>query len=145
MKNIPIIIGADHAGFALKEKIKLSLAAKQVTLRDLTPTFVDGDDYPKVGFDVARAVSKNPKARGILVCGSGIGIAIAANRINGARAFDAHSVEEVKLAREHNDANVIVLSGWKMKNAEALKMIEAFLTTPFSKVVRHKRRVKELG
>lgn len=144
MKQSHIVIGADHAGFALKEKIKLALASEHVDVRDLTPVFVDGDDYPKVGFDVARAVAKNPKTRGILVCGSGVGISIAANRVKGARAFDAHTVGETILAREHNDANIIALSGWKTRNTEALKMIEAFLTTPFSKATRHKRRVKQL-
>ncbi len=145
MKQSYIVIGADHAGFALKEKIKQALTSERMEVRDLTPNFVDGDDYPKVGFEVARAVSKNPKVRGILVCGSGVGISIAANRVKGTRAFDAHSVDEVKLAREHNDVNIIALSGWKMKNTEALKMIEAFLTTAFSKAARHKRRVKLLG
>ncbi len=144
MKQHRIIIGADHAGFALKEKIKRSLVAEQVDIHDLTPVFVEGDDYPKVGYDVARAVSKNPKARGILVCGSGVGVTIAANRIKGARAFDARTVGETVLAREHNDVNIIALSGWKTKNTEALKMIEAFLKTPSSKSARHRRRVKQL-
>ena len=74
-------------GFALKEKIKQALTSERMEVRDLTPNFVDGDDYPKVGFEVARAVSKNPKVRGILVCGSGVGISIAANRVKGARAL----------------------------------------------------------
>ena len=96
MKQSYIVIGADHAGFALKEKIKQALTSERMEVRDLTPNFVDGDDYPKVGFEVARAVSKNPKVRGILVCGSGVGISIAANRVKGTRAFDAHSVDEVE-------------------------------------------------
>lgn len=145
MKQSHIVIGADHAGFALKEKIKQALASEHVDVRDMTPVFVDGDDYPKVGFDVARAVAKSPKARGVLVCGSGVGMTIAANRVKGARAFDARTVGETILAREHNDVNVIALSGWKIDVKTAISLINAFLKTPFSKATRHKRRVKQLG
>lgn len=139
-----LILGADHAGFELKEKIKKYLVAQKYALKDLSPELVAGDDYPAIGSRVARAVAKDSQARGILVCGSGIGVAIAANRIKGARAFAAHTAEEVKQAREHNNANIITLSGWNMDARYAMRLIETFLTTAFSKAERHKRRVKQL-
>lgn len=140
-----LILGADHAGFALKEKVKKRLAAKKLTVIDLTPAHIAGDDYPEIGKRVARAVAKDPQARGIIICGSGVGVAIAANRVKGARAFAAHSSLETKLAREHNDANIISLSGWNIDASYAMQMITTFLTTAFSKAKRHRRRVKQLG
>ncbi|MCI0479516.1 RpiB/LacA/LacB family sugar-phosphate isomerase [Candidatus Uhrbacteria bacterium] len=145
MHQTTIHLGADHAGFALKEKVKADLMRRGFDVRDATPRFKDGDDYPLVGTKVAKAVATDPKARGILVCGSGVGVAIAANRVKGARAVDGHSPAEVKLAREHNDANVLTLSGWSLKPATAAKLVDAFLSTPFSTAVRHRRRVKQLG
>lgn len=144
MTSSPLFIGADHAGFDLKERIKVFLP-NNVFIEDLSPVYTDGDDYPDIANKVAKQVVKHPGSRGILVCGSGVGVTIAANRLKGVRAFDAHSVEEVELAREHNDANVISLSGWHEKPAQAKKMIEAFLKTPASKEQRHVRRVKKLG
>lgn len=140
-----LILGADHAGFELKEKVRKSLVALKYKIQDLSPEFTADDDYPEIGKRVARMVAKDPQARGILICGSGIGIAISANRVKGARAFDAHTADEASLAREHNNANIITLSGWSMDTRYALKLISAFLSTPFSKAERHKRRVKQLG
>lgn len=139
-----IFIGADHAGFALKEHLKKKLDAKKYTLVDLSPTFKAGDDYPKHGFRVARHVAKMKDARGILVCGSGVGVSIAANRVKGARAFDAYDGRTTKLAREHNDANIIALSGWHQNATTAKKMVDLFLKTKFSSAPRHHRRVKQL-
>jgi ribose 5-phosphate isomerase B len=73
-----------------------------------------------------------------------VGVAIAANRVKGVRAFDGHAVAEVKLAREHNDANVLTLSGWKMSAKAAMKLVDVFLKTPFSNAARHRRRVRQL-
>ncbi|MBU0540178.1 RpiB/LacA/LacB family sugar-phosphate isomerase [Patescibacteria group bacterium] len=140
-----LILGADHAGFELKEKLKKYLTAQKYKIQDLSPEFIADDDYPEIGKRVARMIAKNPLARGILICGSGVGVTIAANRIKGVRAFDAHSVEEVRLAREHNNANLITLSGWSMDARYALQLIAAFLSTPFSKAARHHQRVKQLG
>ena len=144
MRQFHLYLGADHAGFALKEKLKSALLKRGCTLIDLSPTFQVNDDYPLHAQRVAQAVAKNAKTRGVLICGSGIGVSIAANRNKGIRAFDAHDVKEVVLAREHNDANVIALSGWRMTEKQALALIEAFLQTPFSKAARHRRRVKQL-
>ena len=111
----------------------------------LSPTFVAGDDYPSHGFRVARHVAKTKDARGILVCGSGVGVSIAANQIKGARAFDAFDARTTKLAREHNDANIIALSGWHLPAAKAKHLVDLFLKTKFSGATRHHRRVKQLG
>jgi len=81
----------------------------------------------------------------VLVCGSGIGVSIAANRVSGVRAFDAYDEKTVRLAREHNDANVIALSGWKQTRKESTKLLDIFLKTKFSSAKRHHRRVKQLG
>jgi len=144
MKASLIFLGADHAGFDLKEKVKTMLP-NNVVIEDVSPVFMDGDDYPDVAKKVAQKVAKHSGSRGILVCGSGVGVSIAANRVKNVRAFDAHSEEETKMAREHNDVNVMSLSGWKVKPAVAKKLIETFLNTNASKEARHKRRVVKLG
>lgn len=162
MTKLRIYLGADHAGFALKEKLKTWLTAGRDTSRpynngrsamagrpyaiiDLSPRFRAGDDYPKHGFAVARRVAKTPGSRGVLVCGSGVGVAIAANRVKGARTFDAYDERAVKHAREHNDANVIALSGWHTPLSKAKKLVGIFLKTKFSSAARHHRRVRQLG
>ncbi|MCR4278506.1 MAG: RpiB/LacA/LacB family sugar-phosphate isomerase [bacterium] len=144
MKPSIIYLGADHAGFELKEKIENWLLNNGYCVEDLSPTLTKGDDYPKIGFHLAKIVSKEPTSRGILICGSGVGVTIAANRVNGARAFTAHSVPEATRAREHNNANIISLSGWNMSAKKATTLLQIFFNTPFSKVSRHARRVKQL-
>lgn len=138
-----IILGADHAGFALKEKIKDKLTRSGWTVRDMTPDFHSGDDYPAIGRMVANKV-RGLSTRGIVVCGSGEGVAIAANRVAGARAVVGHSVNQIKKSREHNDMNMLALSGWETSLPEAMRLIRAMTDTPFSKETRHRRRVKDL-
>ena len=145
MPKQTIFLGADHAGYALKERTKAWLSSHGFDVRDLSPRLRAGDDYPKHGFAVARRVAKTKGSRGVLVCGSGVGVSIAANRIKGARAFDAYDTRTVKLAREHNDANIIALSGWHTPAAKAKKLVRIFLSTKFSAAQRHLRRVKQLG
>lgn len=145
MKKTKIFLGADHAGFGLKEELKRWLDKTGVAYKDLSPIYTDEDDYPEIAFAVAKKVSKTKGARGILICGSGVGVTIAANRVKGIRAFDAFDTQTVKLAREHNDANVIALSGWHLTTTEAQKLVKLFLETAFSKAKRHHRRVKMLG
>lgn len=145
MNHSPLFLGADHAGFKLKEAIKSGLAKKGVVVTDLSLVFKDGDDYPAIGRRVALRVTRSANSRGLIVCGTGVGVAIAANRVKGIRAVDGHSVDEVKRTRNDENVNVLTLSGWKMKPAMALKMISAFLATPFSTAERHHRRVKQLG
>ncbi|MFA5184899.1 MAG: RpiB/LacA/LacB family sugar-phosphate isomerase [Patescibacteria group bacterium] len=145
MKNTTIYLGADHAGFGLKEELKPFLQKIGIIYMDLAPVFTDEDDYPQIATAVAKRVAKTKDALGVLVCGSGVGVTMAANRVKGVRAFDAYDEQTVKLAREHNDANVIALSGWRQSATEAKKLLKTFFATEFSKAPRHHRRVKMLG
>jgi ribose 5-phosphate isomerase B len=140
-----LIIGADHAGFALKEKLAHALCKKKITVEDSTPAFVEGDDYPEIGKRVARYVARRTGTMGILICGSGVGMVIAANRIKGARAMLGRDVSEVKRARMDDDVNIICLSGWSTDLRQALKLVDAFVKTNASKAPRHVRRVKQLN
>src|SRR5690349_5678839 len=104
-----VALGSDHAGFAYKEKAKAYLESKGYEVIDFGTYSTDRADYPDFGHKAAEAVASGEAERGLLVCGSGIGISIAANRHNGVRAVDAVTTEMAKLAREHNDANVLAL------------------------------------
>lgn len=144
-KPSPIYLGADHAGFTLKEMVKAqSVKRKAQSMIDLSPTMIEGDDYPLEARKVAMAVRNDPRALGILVCGTGHGMEIAANRISGVRAIVARTEQDAKLGREHNHANVLVLGGWITKPAMAKKIVDAFLKARPSKEKRHVRRVKQL-
>jgi ribose 5-phosphate isomerase B len=145
MKKTNLFLGADHAGFGLKEELKKWLDKSGIGYKDLSPVYTDEDDYPEIAFAVAKKVARTKGARGILICGSGVGVAIAANRLKGVRSFDAFDERTVKLAREHNDANVIALSGWHLTATEAQKLLKIFFVTKASTAERHKRRVKQLG
>ena len=139
-----IYLGADHAGFHLKEKIKAWMDKHAIAYEDLGNTaFNPDDDYPDYAEKVARAVVRN-NSLGILICGSAQGVCIAANKIKGARAAIPYSLKEARLAREHNDANIICLSGWFIHFHKATKIVEKFLTTPFSEAPRHRRRVEKI-
>ena len=139
-----IYLGADHAGFKLKEKIKVWMEKHAIAYEDLgNTTFNPDDDYPDYAEKVARAVVRN-NSLGLLICGSAQGVCIAANKIKGARAAIPYSLKEARLAREHNDANIICLSGWFIHFHKATKIIEKFLTTPFSQEARHIRRVNKI-
>ncbi len=152
-----LIMAADHAGYKLKQKLAAELIKKGYEVMDLTPHYAEGDDYPGVANSLVRFVATSQRRNvlgtrdagrgtmGVLICGSGIGVCIAANRHKGIRAGNAHDVAEVKLAREHNDINVLCLSGWKTKPADALKLVDAFAKTKTSTAARHKRRIKQLG
>lgn len=141
-----IYIGADHGGFELKEKIKTWLTAAGRAYEDLGALVLDAsDDYPQFAFSVAKHVAKNPSEhQGILVCRSGGGMAIAANRVKGARAVDCQSKEAVVHAREHNNANILVLGADFIDEATAQQLIDTWLATPFSNDPRHVRRVAAL-
>ncbi len=146
-----LIMAADHAGYKLKQKLAAELVKKGFEVMDVTPHFEEGDDYPLVAKSLVKQMvaptTPNPSSgrRGILICGSGVGVCIAANRFAGIRAAHSQDVKEIKQAREHNDINVLCLSGRKTKPAEALKLVEAFVKTIASPAARHKRRVKQLG
>ncbi len=139
-----IYLGSDHAGFALKEKIKRWLEKNQYPYQDLGNFVLDvTDDYPDFAVKVAKAVTSK-KTFGILLCGSAQGMCITANKIKGARAVVPFSLKEARLAREHNDANIICLSGWYFHFHKATQLLQKFLTTPFSKEARHVRRLNKI-
>lgn len=142
---LPLLIAADHAGWQRKETLKKKLTALGVPTHDLTPTFKAGDDYPLVAKKLAQRVSAVADARGILVCGSGVGMAIAANRVKRVRAVEGFSPAQMKLARKHNDVNVLTLGAWHVTVAKEMPIINAFLNTKTSNATRHHRRVKQLG
>jgi ribose 5-phosphate isomerase B len=139
-----IIIGSDHAGFKLKERIKSELERLKYKVEDVSPKFKKADDYPPIGMKLARRVVKT-KNRGILVCGSGVGMTIAANRIKGARVVLGHDAREIERARIDDDVNILALSGWKTTLAMAMGMFKKFMKTKASILPRHRRRVKQLG
>ena len=138
-----IAIGADHAGFALKEKLRHRLAAEGHEVLDFGAESAESCDYPDFAQPVARDVAQGRADRGILVCSTGIGMAIAANKIGGVRAVPAQSEDEVRLTREHNDANVLTLGARYLDEERAAGLIDLFLNTEFAGG-RHARRVAKI-
>ncbi len=137
-----IAIGSDHAGFSYKGKISKILRDRGFDVLDLGTDSPDSTDYPTYAEAVARKVSAGEADRGILVCGSGIGVAITANKVAGVRAANCLTPEMARLAREHNDANVLTI-GERLVDADLLsEIIETFIKTPASPVERHRRRVE---
>jgi ribose 5-phosphate isomerase B len=136
-------IGADHAGFALKEHLKKFLQTKGFDIRDWgAKKLVKSDDYPDYALKVGKAVQK--KGIGILVCGSAEGICMAANKIRGIRAAAVWTLQNAKLSRQHNDANILCLSGWQLPKKTAEKIVLTWLRTPFSGEKRHMRRIQKI-
>jgi ribose 5-phosphate isomerase B len=138
-----IIIGSDHAGFQLKEHLKKTLS-KEITFIDVGTNSADSVDYPDFGFAVADKIAKGEAEFGIVICGSGIGISIAANRNPKVRCALCVTENMAKLARQHNDANVLALGARLVSAPEAEDIIAAFLETPFEGG-RHAKRVEKLG
>jgi ribose 5-phosphate isomerase B len=140
-----IAIAADHAGFSLKEALRERLGAAGHDLIDLGTYSPESTDYPDYAVAVAGKVASGEADRGILVCSTGIGMSIAANKIAGIRAaVGAHS-EAVRLTREHNDANVIALGAKFLSAGEAEQFVDIFLTTNFDGGARHARRIEKIA
>jgi len=135
-----IFIACDHAAFAAKEALKASLASGH-ELSDLGTHSADSVHYPEYAAKLALEVLKHPGSRGILLCGSGIGVSIAANRFKGIRAALCHDVDDAEMCRRHNDANVICLAGRKTPAALMAEMCQKFLSTAFEGG-RHQTRVE---
>ena len=140
-----IAIAADHAGFTLKEALRERLSADGHQLTDVGTFSEESTDYPDFAFRVGKAVAKGRCDRGILVCGSGIGMSIAANKVPGVRAALVWSVKTAGLAAEHNRANVLCVPGRLATLSEIRKFVKAWLTTPADPSQRHERRVKKIG
>ncbi len=127
-----IIIGADHAGFELKQKVKARLEARGLAIEDVGTHSSESVDYPKIAHAVAGAVEAGRCERGVVVCGTGLGVSMAANRHAGVRAALAYDEDTARLSREHNDANVLALGGRSLDHAKALRILEVWLDTPFA-------------
>ena len=140
-----VAIGADHGGFELKAKLIALLRAKGVEVADLGTHSPEPCDYPQVGYKVASAVAQRRFDRGILLCKSGIGIAIAANKVPGVRAAVCADTFDAQRSRAHNDANVLVLGAEKLSDANAKRVLETWLATPFESGGRHERRVRQIA
>ena len=138
-----VAIGSDHAGFELKQKVAGWLKARGLTVLDLGPDSADRVDYPDFASKVARALRDGQAARGVLVCGSGIGISIRANRFSGIRAANCTLVHQARLCREHNDANVLCLGQRVVGEGLAEDILETFLNPPFEGG-RHAARVDKI-
>jgi ribose 5-phosphate isomerase B len=138
-----ISLGADHAGYQLKEKIKQRLAQQGIEVTDHGTTSIDSVDYPDYARDVAHDVAQKRADWGILVCGSGVGMAMAANKVPGVRAANVTSETEAQLSREHNDANVLAIGARILDDASAFKIVDTWLHTGFAGG-RHQRRVDKI-
>ncbi|MEQ8708701.1 MAG: ribose 5-phosphate isomerase B [Rhodospirillales bacterium] len=139
-----IAVGSDHAGFAMKEMLKAVLEQAGHSVRDLGAYNLESVDYPDFGNAVAASVASGDTECGLVVCGTGIGISIAANRNPGARAALCHSALEARLARQHNNANILALGARIIGEEAAKDCLRAFLETEFEGG-RHARRVAKLG
>ena len=138
-----IFISSDHAGFKLKEDIKLFLKKKKYNLIDLGPNNDNRVDYADYAHPVAKKVKMNKNNKGILVCGSGMGMNIVANRHKNIRAAQCYNVKSTKLSRLHNDANIITLGSRLISKKNALNCVSIFLKTKFEGG-RHSKRIKKI-
>jgi len=137
-----IALASDHAGFELKEAIKDYLTEHKLT--DFGTHSTESMDYPDTGFKAAEAVAKGECERGILICGSGLGMSIVANKVKGIRAALCHSAELASLSRQHNDANILVLQGRFISKYLTKEIIETWLSTEFS-CGRHIQRINKIN
>ena len=140
-----VAIGADHGGFALKAKLVALLQAKGLEVADLGTHSPEPCDYPRIGYKVASAIAQRKFDRGILLCKSGIGIAIVANKVPGVRAAVCHDLFDAERSRAHNDANVLVLGAEKLSDAAAGRIVDTWLSAPFESGGRHERRVRQIA
>jgi len=138
-----IAIGSDHAGFSLKEELKAYLQNKGFEVKDFGTFSEERADYPEYAHQVAKAIENNEEERGVLICGSGNGVNMTANRHHNVRSALCWNEEIAKLARQHNDANVIALPARFMDGKEAEKCLDAFFATAFEGG-RHEQRVKKI-
>lgn len=143
MKRV-VLIASDHAGFEIKEKLKSYLIGKGYTIVDFTPKLNKVDDYPDYAFSLGEEVVKSGNS-GILVCKSGAGMTIAANKVPGIRAVEAYDTFTAKLSREHNNANILTLSGEHISFDKIKSIVSTFLNTKFTGEDRHKRRLKKIS
>ncbi|MDF1617110.1 ribose 5-phosphate isomerase B [Petrocella sp. FN5] len=139
-----IAIGCDHGGYALKQEIIQAFDSKGISYIDFGTHDEEAVDYPDYAKQVCRYVLEHEKAQGILICGTGIGISIAANRHKGIRAALCHDCFSAEATKLHNSANVLCLGGRVVGPGLALKIVDTFINTDFSNEERHRRRVEKI-
>ncbi len=137
-----IALGCDHGGLELKKVVMGYLDSQNIEYKDFGTYTSESCDYPIYGRAVANAVAKGECDKGIIICGTGIGISITANKVKGIRAALCHDVFSAKATREHNDANILAMGARVIGPGLALEIVKAFLETEFSKGERHIRRIK---
>lgn len=141
--RVRIAIGSDHAGFELKERVRPLLEAAGHEVLDVGTDSEESTDYPRHAAEAARMVGAGEAERAVLVCGSGVGVSIVANKVDGVRAVNAHDPDEAEMSRRHNDANVLTLAGRRLSPDQAEPIVERFLATEFEGG-RHQRRVDQI-
>ena len=139
-----IAIASDHGGFAMKQQLVDHLKERGIPCADLGCYSEDSVDYPAYAEKLGRAVAAGEYERGVLVCGTGIGVSIAANKIPGIRAALCGDCYSAAMAREHNNANVLCLGGRVLGTALAMKILDTWLDTPFSGLEKHARRIAQI-
>jgi len=143
--GLRVAIGSDHGGYELKAKLIPALRASGYEVADLGTHSPAPCDYPTIGLKVASAVAQGAFDRGVLLCKSGIGIAIVANKIPGIRAAVCHDAFDAERSRAHNDANVLVIGAEKLSHAKATRILSTWFATRFESGGRHERRVRQIA
>jgi ribose 5-phosphate isomerase B len=143
-KRIRIALGSDHAGFHLKEELKHYLRENGWEVEDCGAFNADPSDYPDIAFLVAEKVAKGEVDRAILVCGTGIGMCMAADKVEGIRCAACTDETTARYARTHNDANILAIGARIVGSELAKNIVDVFLNTPFSGADRHIRRIKKI-
>lgn len=139
-----IAIGCDHGGYELKQEIIKYLEEQKLEYKDYGCYDTNSVDYPEYAKKVAHAVADGEAEKGILICGTGIGISIAANKVKGIRAALCHDCFSAQATREHNDANIVAMGARVIGPGLAVKIVDTFLHTPFSNDERHIRRIAQI-
>lgn len=139
-----IAIASDHAGFELKEQIAAALRADGHEVKDFGTNSEESCDYPDFAEPAAREVAVGDAERGVIVCGSGVGVSIVANKVDGVRAVHAHDAEEVAISRQHNDVNVVTLGERTTSPETGIEIVNTFLATEFEGG-RHQKRVDKIA
>ncbi len=139
-----VALGCDHGGYELMQEVKKFLEQKGIAYKDFGTDSTASTDYPIYAKRVGKAVQSGECEKGILICGTGIGISITANKMKGIRCALCHDVFSAEATRQHNDANILAMGGRVVGPGLALKITETFLSTPFSGEERHQRRISQM-
>ena len=139
-----VSIGCDHGGYDLKEEVKAHLLEKGIEVEDFGTNDLNSCDYPDFGIAAAKAVAEGKVDKGIVICTTGIGISIAANKVKGVRCALCSDLTSARLTREHNDANVLALGAAIVGHLVAVDIVDVFLSTEFSGLEKHSRRIEKI-